>query len=123
MRLRCRGFVAEVVIVVEIISLLAACEFLTTRSRAVSSLPPFCPLSPSPLCSSRSFQKLLRTSLEVPKLLSPNPKVGNFRALLLAVRHLTFFANEENKHDETRLLLFFFPRAPEKMAPGIGAVS
>ena len=45
MRLRWRGFVAEVFLVVESISLLAACELLTTRS------PPFCPLSPSPLCS------------------------------------------------------------------------
>jgi hypothetical protein len=53
MRLRWRGFVAEVILVVESISLLAACELLTTRSRAGSRLPPFCPLSPSPLCSPR----------------------------------------------------------------------
>ena len=53
MRVRRRGFVAEAILVVESLSLLAALELLTTRSRAGSRLPPFSPLSPSPLSSPR----------------------------------------------------------------------
>ena len=56
MLLRWRGFVAEVILVVESISLLAACELLTTRSRAGSRLPPFCPLSAPLLFSGRGTQ-------------------------------------------------------------------
>jgi hypothetical protein len=48
MRLRRRGFVAEVSLVVESLSLLAAQDLLTTRSRVGSRLPPFAPSSLRP---------------------------------------------------------------------------